>query len=187
MSQYRIYRGSGGVESIDWDHPVACLPPGQARVELDVALAPGGRAVFAARAMSDDGVEEHNTYAVAVVEIGPDGHLLGAALAAPADVTAEAAGAARIVLGFTYAPPAGGDWPDRFEILGDGGTGQFALDHPLATVPAVANQADYEAAIPRPATGLNLAVRACNGAVAGPLSHTVSIPAPSSPAPALCL
>jgi len=184
---YNIYRGAGSADTIDWTDPVACVRPGQQMISFGQVLAPGERHVYAARAVSADGVEEHNTHVVAYLEQA-NGDLAGPPLARPRDLTADVLPTGDLLVGFSYHRPVGFATPDGFDILSDNGTGQIDLDNPVATInDAEEEPTDYEVLITAPETSVHLAVRARLGEKVGPLSEIVFVPLSAPPAPPMTL
>ncbi len=182
---FNVYRGPGGPERIDWDNPVALLRSDQTSALVDHALVPHQRSVYAVRAVSARGVEEHSTHVVAYVELDETGRLLPPPLARPVDVTAEFERDGSLRLGFTYPASAGMASPDGFDILTDRGTGQLDTEQPLATIDQPApGQLDFEIRLDRPQTDVLLAVRARSAGQPGPISPTVLVAPPPAPQPA---
>ena len=185
LGGYNVYRGLGGIESIDWQGPVACARSGEAALSVYGELTPGLRYVFAARAVSAEGVEEGNTHVVAYAELDEQGGLLPAPLARPIEQTAEAQPDGTLLVGFSYAPPVGFAEADGFDLLGNGGTGEPDLESPLATVDGAADgQTDFEVSISRPEVPTLLACRARSGEQLGPVGEALCVPAPDAPSPA---
>ena len=185
LGGYNVYRGLGGIEGIDWQEPVACARSGDETLSVEGALTPGLRHVFAARAVSAEGVEERNTHVVAYPELDEQGGLLPAPLARPTELTAEAQSDGTLLVGFSYAPPVGFAEADGLDLLGDDGTGELNLENPLATVDGAADgQTDFEVSISRPEVPTLLACRARNGEQLGPVSEALLVPAPDAPSPA---
>ncbi len=78
MGEYRIYRGVGGVESIDYATPVGTVPAGTpTKALVGLGHVAGVEYYYAVRAVSDSGVEEANTDKVVRVMIDAAGALVG--------------------------------------------------------------------------------------------------------------
>lgn len=188
LGGYNVYRGLGGIEGIDWQESVACARSGEGTLSVNLALAPGRRYIFAARAVSPEGVEERNTHVVAYAELDEQGDLLPAPLAPPTELTADPQPNAKLLVGFSYAPPVGFAKADGFDLLSDDGSGELDLENPVATVDAVADgQTDFEVSLTRPEEPIRLACRARNGERLGPVSEILFVPAPDPPSPAQLL
>jgi hypothetical protein len=180
---YRIYRGEGGPEAIDWSTPVAAAPAAGAVEAAGQSLQPGRTYVYAARAVSAEGIEEGSSHILARVRVDEQGSLAAVPPPAPIELTAADLPDGNLLVGFTFAPPPG--WPagERFEVGGDGGSGVVGFDEPLAVVePAEAGQTEFEVAIVRPAGPSLLAVRAVAGDRPGPPCPAVRLPAAAGPA-----
>lgn len=179
---YAIYRGEGGPQNIDWQHPVAEAIAGE-NIELGETLVPGRRVVYAARAISPRGVEEMGAHVLAIAEIDAAGRLRPA-LPRPVEVAvwpASAArdggdgGGARVIVGFSCRPSAGEVRPDGFEILADRGQG-LDQTHPLLAIACPADfRGELELAVMPPADCRALAVRAVKSGSPGPCGALVPI------------
>ena len=127
MGLYRLYRGIGATAAcIDWGTLIASVAAGQTRLTLPVGVThvPLTEYWYGLRAVSDAGVEETGTAAVARVVVGVDGSLTtdrpdavygGEAHASPA-------GMLSVRVGYAYqdstVPPA----TIRVAAIPDGGT-----------------------------------------------------------------
>jgi hypothetical protein len=186
----RLYHGLGSRGAIDYDTPVALVPPDSASVSVALSAVAGERHFLAARAVSAAGVEEQNTHVVCCVEVDDAGQLLPAPLGAVSDLTAWTEPGGGIVVGFSYQPPPGFVAAEHFEVLSDGGSGQLDLDTPITTIPALPPEAhlptakhDYEAVVPVTSLPVLLAVRACADGRSGPVGLPVAVPAAAAPGP----
>ena len=99
MGEYRIYRGVGGVDSIDWTTPVGTVPAGTGTK----ALAGLGHVAdqvyyYGLRAVSDSGVEEDGTGQIVRVVVDDAGNLIGSPPNAITSASAEAVAAGKVRL-----------------------------------------------------------------------------------------
>jgi hypothetical protein len=142
----------------------------------------GERYVFAARAVSQAGIEERNTSIFSYMETDELGGLMSAPLAQPDDVTAELVPNGCVLLGFSYRSSPGCQSSEAFDVFTDNGTGTLNLDAPVATITEFAREKeDFELLVEPAALPAMFAVRASAGQRNGPLSRVVV--AKSAPAP----
>jgi len=183
---HKLYIGMGGLESIDWQNPIAYARQDAATLTLPVSLQPELPYALVARAVSALGVEERNTHVLTYVEINGDGDLQPTPLAALQDVTVEVESQQSIILGFSWSVPAGWSNATEFEVFSDNGTGELDLQNPVATVTDIdTRQSDYEVHLTPQTLPAKFAVRARCDSEIGPLSQTVTAslqPSPTAPA-----
>ncbi|MGC9455375.1 MAG: LamG-like jellyroll fold domain-containing protein [Phycisphaerae bacterium] len=180
-----VYHGAGAADTIDYSAPVACLREGQTTADVPIELADGQEHYLAARAVSEDGVEETNTSIIACASADAAGALLAAPLPAVHDVTVDVSGPSSVLVGFSCSPRDGQDEPSAFEILSDNGSGVPDTENPVKTVTARPRRHDYSVLvtdIPLPA---KLAVRAIDGGRTGPVSRAVTADCPTAAIPTL--
>ncbi len=186
LAGYNFYLGTGGVEDIDWNNPVAYAKPEDESMELHLPLESGLRNVLGLRKVSSAGVEERNTHVVIHLETDTEDALLPAPLARPFDTSAEIVPDAHIRVGFSYETPAGHSQPAGFEVFSDSGSGILDLQTPIYVVSDVPPSADdVEVTFPIPQTPSNtirIAVRAIANGQTSSLGKVVSVKIPTSPA-----
>ncbi len=179
-----IYKGVGGIESVDWSSPVACLRHDQNQATLKTTLASGHRHVYAARAVSTAGIEEKGTLAATFIEVDEQGAAMPPPLSAPLELSAAAQTDGSLLVSFSYETGAGESEPESFELLSDFGTGEINPDNPVAVLSDIsADQMEFEISVPSPTLPAIFAVRAvCDGQI-GPLGEIVYVQPLPSPQP----
>jgi hypothetical protein len=168
--------GRGGVDSIQWNTPVAFLFADATVARFDFAATDSHRYVVGIRNVSPQGITEHSTHVIAFMEWNDDG-LTDAFLPrprTPAIISADD----MLVIGFTCPVPPGHAQPDTFELLTDGGTGVFNDDSPLASISALTESADISISLEMPTVPCQIAVRACRDGLHGPMSRPLPISPP---------
>jgi len=185
---YDIFRGVASPAAIDWHSPIASVPAGTGQAVL-VGLGHeiGVQYLYGIRAVSEAGIEECGTQAVACVELDAEGQLLSPPLARPEELTVRLTREGMILLGFSHQVPPGYAAAELFDVFSDGGSGELDLQTPLATVPNAPGRAsDHEVCLPAIEFPLKLAVRARSGQRTGPLSSVITV-AVEEPSPAIVL
>jgi len=184
---YNVYRGKGGIEQINWEQVVACARQDQQVLCFSEKLEPGELRVYGLRAVSRGGLEERNTHVVTYAQIDEDGGLLPAPLARVSDLTVTLQTSGDLVVGFSYWAPLGFAEAEAFDVLCDGGTGQLDLENPVATIDRAEDVHDFHVCLYRPESPVLMAVRARRDGQRGPVSRTVFVPAPETPAKPIVL
>ena len=184
---HNVYKGIGGVESIDWSTQVACTRHDQNQVAFQATLAPGQRHVYAARAVSTAGVEERNTHVTAYLEVDEQGSILPSPLSSPIELTTTVQIDASMLASFSHEVGDGESEPTSFELLSDFGTGEIDLQNPVDTLSDIApGQKDFEFLVTSPILPALFTVRSRRDEQASPLCEVVSVhPRPSPQPPTL--
>ena len=181
LGGYRVYRGPGRQEAIDYARPVAFIGQGSPQAVLSgLGHAEGVEYWYAARAVSGAGMEEGNSHVLAYARLS-NGQLQTAALLPPAEVTAQRASEDRVAVSFSYPHVPGMAIPEAFDVFGDGGDGIIDLQTPLASIDHVVGKKDFEVVVASPAFPAKFAVRSRKGLLAGPLSPIITVGAASVP------
>ncbi len=181
---HNIYKGIGGVESIDWSSPVACLRQDQTLAILKTTLTAGRRHIYAARAVSEAGIEENGILATTFIEIDGQGTMLPPPLSAPFELTAAMQSDGSLLVSFSHETGGGENEPESFELLSDFGTGEIDTENPAATLSDISSgQSDFEILVVTPTLPAMFAVRGICDGQAGPLSEIIFVQAPPSPQP----
>jgi hypothetical protein len=185
---YDIFRGVASPAAIDWVSPVASIPAGTGQAVLaGLGHEIGVQYLYGIRTVSEAGIEECGTQAVACVELDAEGQLLSPPLARPEELTVRLTREGMILLGFSHQVPPGYAAAELFDVFSDGGSGELDLQTPLATVPNAPGRAsDHEVCLPAIEFPLKLAVRARSGQRTGPLSSVITV-AVEEPSPAIVL
>jgi hypothetical protein len=185
---YDIFRGIASPAAIDWVSPVASIPAGTGQAVLaGLGHEIGVQYWYGIRTVSEAGIEECGTQAVACVELDAEGQLLSPPLARPEELTVRLTREGMILLGFSHQVPPGYAAAELFDVFSDGGSGELDLQTPLATVPNAPGRAsDHEVCLPAIEFPLKLAVRARSGQRTGPLSSVITV-AVEEPSPAIVL
>jgi hypothetical protein len=185
---YDIFRGVASPAAIDWNSPVGSVPAGSGQAVLaGLGHEIGVDYWYGIRTVSEAGIEECGTQAVACVELDAEGQLLSPPLARPEELTVRLTREGMILLGFSHQVPPGYAAAELFDVFSDGGSGELDLQTPLATVPNAPGRAsDHEVCLPAIEFPLKLAVRARSGQRTGPLSSVITV-AVEEPSPAIVL
>lgn len=179
-----LFRGEGGVASIDYTRPVgfASAEAGQIATLPGVEHVSGVEYRYGLRAVSEGGVQEHNTHIQCAVRMDPVLGTLEPVTARATELQLRRLEAGRLELCWRVAVEPGQAEPTEMDVLRAGPLGDW-LDPPEAVVPACAGSAvaDYRAIV---ADGLpnRLAVRVRAGAWAGSVSEAVELPTVDAPA-----
>jgi hypothetical protein len=173
---HRFYQGDSAA-TIDYSTPIAELRETAVPLAIkNLDLTDHQPIWLAVRNVSSWGTEETNTHIVKRVCLDEDDGLGSDPLDAPREVTLEMTDSNQAIVGFSYRPPAGFAWPERFDIFSDGGTSILETDSPIASIIGVPGQTDYEHTLMAPDSLTRYAVRAASTMVAGPLSSQVVSP-----------
>lgn len=182
MSQHDIFLAKNDPANINWSNPAACIEGGSATVNFGEALENGGKYILAARARSFSGRQEQNTHVIRCFEIDQAGQLVPWGLASPCDVSVRLEAPDVVCVYFSAGRQIGCEWPDRFEILSDGGSGQLNLSEPVAVVENFSMaQIDFSATAAVVVLPAMFAVRPSRQGRPGPISRIVRIVGASAP------
>ena len=185
---YKVYRGIGGSESIDWQNHIAYTRHDQTNLTIPLQLTTGQRHIFGVRAVSQAGVEEHNSTVLAYAEVDTQGDLLPQGLSAPCDITAAIQVNGSLLLGFSYDVNPGHAQATSFELVSDFGTGTLDLDNPAATISDFRDgQSEFEVLLDSPTLPAKFAARAKKDQQVGPLSRIIAVDALATPQPPIVL
>ncbi len=178
---YNVYLGPADLDRMDFTAPAGYANLDSDAFTFPAAVTPGQPFTVAVRAVSATGVEEHNTHVIARGHVDEAGIFVPALPRVTELSVLDRAGHLRV--SFLAPHQAGASEPDRWDILGDGGTGTLDTTDPLAVLHQPGRPGEplgvSISADPRPT---RLAVRAALGDRTGPLSPVRVVPAPSSPA-----
>lgn len=181
---HNIYKGTGGVESVDFSAPVACLRHDQDQATLKTTLAAGQRHLYAARAVSTTGIEEKNTIITTFIEVDEQGETLSPPLSRPFELSATAQTDGSLLVSFSHEVNDGESEPTSFELLSDFGTGEINLNSPVGILPDLSTeQREFEMPAVSATLPAMFAARSMRDEQTSPLSETVFVQSWPSPQP----
>ncbi len=122
---YNLYRGIGGAESIDFDHPVGAAGRGATAIANFGWCPHAGGTVYAyaVKSIGGGGVESAASWPAAVAEFDVYGSLLGVRSNGPTDLSVQPASGGAFMLRWVYASRYEEAEPASFQVFHDSGTG----------------------------------------------------------------
>lgn len=178
---HNVYIGPADPDRIDFTNPVGYANINSAAFTFAADVPSGQTFTLAVRAVSAHGVEEHNTHVLARGHVDEAGTFIPDLPRASEVSVADRCGTFRVSFLVPHDPATA--TPDRWELLGDAGTGTLNADAPLAVLDEPGRPGEplgfSISADPRPT---RLAVRAALADRTGSLSRVCVVPTANPPA-----
>lgn len=133
---YRIYRGSGHIDNIDYEHPLTSVThKGILKLSnQDSHHQPNINYFYAARKISATGKQEQGTMAIVELSLDQQGKQQQLKPNCIKDLRAQAVADGKIRLNWWYWSLGQKTQPDHFEVYSDNGTGTIDYQNPIAEI-----------------------------------------------------